>query len=195
PEELQALAQRTISLIEEIESAEEFKPKKSRLCDWCEYRPDCPLWKHVLAVESLPAEQFSRDQGVVLANEYAAVKTQIDELDLRLKGLREDIEKFAEQQNVQIIKGNGVQVSITHAQRLAFPSPEDAEWTMLQNIVRSNGKWDEVSAVSTAKLGKALREKAWPKSLLAKIGKYVETRTHTMLRLSSTATQDDSGES
>ena len=193
-EELQGLAERTIELIEEIESAQEFKPVKSRLCDWCEYRPDCPIWKHVLAVESLPPEKFSADQGVVLANEYAAVKTQIDALDLRLEALRENIEKFAAQENVQVIKGNGVQVSVTHSQRAAFPSREDPEWTMLQNVIRDNGKWDEVSEVSTAKLANALRAKEWPKSLLAEVEKYVHTRSHSTLRVSSTATKHDSEE-
>jgi putative RecB family exonuclease len=190
-EQLQDLAKRTIGLIDEIESAEEFKPVKSRLCDWCEYRADCPIWKHVLAVESLPPEQFSKDQGVTLANEYAATKRQIDELDERLKGLRENIEKFAEQHSVRVIRGNGVQLSFTHTQHTIFPPREDPEWTMLQNIIRNNGKWDEVSEVSTAKLGKVLREKAWPKTLLGKLARYVRTRTTTTVRLSGTSTQDD----
>ncbi|HUY12621.1 MAG TPA: PD-(D/E)XK nuclease family protein [Terriglobia bacterium] len=191
PEELEELAQRTTGLIEEIESQTEFKPIKSRLCDWCEYQPDCPIWKHVLAVEKLAPEQFSGDHGVVLANEYASVKSQMDGLDLRLQELRADLESFAEQENVQIIKGNGVQVSVSHTHQLALPAREDPEWTMLQNIIRNNGKWDEVSEVSAPKLREILRSKAWPQPLAAKIQRYLQTRSVLNIRVRSTATGED----
>ncbi len=190
-QELQELAQRTVGLIEEIENQTEFKPIKSRLCDWCEYQPDCPLWKHVLAVEKLPPEKFSKDQGVVLANEYASVKSQMDGLEARLQELRADLENFAEQENVQIIKGNGVQVSVSHTHQLALPPREDPEWTMLQNIVRNNGKWDEVSEVSAPKLRETLRAKAWPQPLAAKIQRYLQTRSVLNIRVKSTATGED----
>lgn len=190
-EQLQELAQRTIGLIEEIENQTEFKPIKSRLCNWCEYQPDCPIWKHVLAVEKLPPEKFSQDQGVILANEYASVKSQMDELEARLQELRASLEKFAAQENVQIIKGNGVQVSVTHSQQLVFPSREDAEWTMLQNIVRNQGKWDEVSEVSATKLREVVRTQAWPEPLLSKVQKYFQARSVLNLRVKSTATKED----
>jgi putative RecB family exonuclease len=187
PEQLRELALRTIGLIEEIEGQSEFKPIKSRLCEWCEYQPDCPLWKHVLAVEKLPPDKISKDEGVVLADEYAALKSQREALELRQNDLRDRLERFASQENVHVIKGHGVQISVSHTRQLVFPSREDPEWTMLQNIIRNNGRWDEVSEVSATKLREVLHAKSWPEALLAKIRKYVHTRSVLNLRVRSTA--------
>lgn len=40
-EELESLKEETLELIKEIESAEEFPPNKSKLCQWCEYKNIC----------------------------------------------------------------------------------------------------------------------------------------------------------
>ncbi|MGH9453243.1 MAG: hypothetical protein ACRD2O_04650, partial [Terriglobia bacterium] len=71
---------------------------------------------------------------------------------------------------------------------------EEPKWALLQNTIRNNGKWDEVSEVSTAKLGEALRAKEWTKPLLAEIEEYVYTHTRTTLRVLSTAMRRDSEE-
>ena len=44
PEELAALRQDTMELIDRIEAETEYTPKKSNLCSWCEYQPLCPLF-------------------------------------------------------------------------------------------------------------------------------------------------------
>jgi len=43
PERLDELLEQTISLIDRIESESEFAPRRTRLCDWCEYRDLCPI--------------------------------------------------------------------------------------------------------------------------------------------------------
>jgi putative RecB family exonuclease len=45
PEQLGELLEHTISLIDRIERESEFSPRKTRLCDWCEYLEICPLWQ------------------------------------------------------------------------------------------------------------------------------------------------------
>lgn len=42
--QLEKLKKETIELINRIETAENFPPKKSYLCSWCEYKEICPLW-------------------------------------------------------------------------------------------------------------------------------------------------------
>ena len=42
--QLDQLRQEIISLVKEIESATDFPPTKSILCDWCQYRDICPAW-------------------------------------------------------------------------------------------------------------------------------------------------------
>jgi len=42
--QLVELCANTRTLIDHIESQKEFPAHKSALCDWCEFRPECPAW-------------------------------------------------------------------------------------------------------------------------------------------------------
>ncbi len=44
PKQLAQLCETTTRLIEHIEREKRFEPHKSPLCDWCEYKPECPVW-------------------------------------------------------------------------------------------------------------------------------------------------------
>ena len=44
-EELEKFKKEVIELIKKIEATKEFPPTKSRLCDWCQYKDICPVWK------------------------------------------------------------------------------------------------------------------------------------------------------
>lgn len=44
-EQAKKLRDNTVELIDKIEKEEEFKPNKSALCGWCEYRPMCPMFR------------------------------------------------------------------------------------------------------------------------------------------------------
>jgi hypothetical protein len=59
----------------------------------CGARANPPLYfailrKHVIAVKAMPPEAVAADQGMRLANEYAAVKREIDSLQERFAKIR-----------------------------------------------------------------------------------------------------------
>jgi len=62
PEEIDRHRSETMRLIDTIEAAREFPPRRSALCDWCEYRDLCPLF----ATEARPEPKPIRwlDQAV-----------------------------------------------------------------------------------------------------------------------------------
>lgn len=43
-EQLEALREKTIDVIDRIRAEREFKPQRSGLCDWCEYNDRCPIY-------------------------------------------------------------------------------------------------------------------------------------------------------
>jgi putative RecB family exonuclease len=66
PEQLAALRQETAALVDRIDEAtarNEFPPRVSRLCDWCDYRHACPAWVPTQAALEfgvpIPAPPFS----------------------------------------------------------------------------------------------------------------------------------------
>ncbi len=43
-EQLRYLSEDTMSVVDRINTESEFKPKRSALCDWCEYNDRCPIY-------------------------------------------------------------------------------------------------------------------------------------------------------
>lgn len=58
-EQLKQLKEETLNLIKEIESTTFFPPKKSPLCNWCEYKDICPAWGNKAPVKQLTLKDYS----------------------------------------------------------------------------------------------------------------------------------------
>jgi putative RecB family exonuclease len=171
-QQLVQLRQRTIALIHHIESASQFEGRRSALCDWCEYKPDCPLWRHPDSVLALPPAQFKTDDGVRLADEYARTKHKLDALQLELDQLKEKVIAFARQRNLQIIQGSRAQLSVRLSAWEKFPAKREAERVALEALLKGAGKWEEISELDTAALGQALEKAQWPAELVAEVRRF-----------------------
>jgi putative RecB family exonuclease len=44
PEQLEELRSRTIELIDRVRAEQDYEPRKTPLCGWCEFKSICPLW-------------------------------------------------------------------------------------------------------------------------------------------------------
>ena len=55
-EQLEALRERTIGLIDSIQGEQRFEPRPGPLCSWCEYRERCPIFSSAIAAEQ-PVER------------------------------------------------------------------------------------------------------------------------------------------
>ncbi|HEV8384362.1 MAG TPA: PD-(D/E)XK nuclease family protein, partial [Candidatus Acidoferrales bacterium] len=102
-EQLTQLRQQTIELIDCVERTQQFEPRRSSLCDWCEYKSECPLWRHPDSVLALPPAKFKADYGVCLADEYKKTKDKLAELQAELDALKERVIAFARQSNLRVI--------------------------------------------------------------------------------------------
>jgi putative RecB family exonuclease len=171
-EQLAELRESTIVRIREIEAEEEFAPNKGSHCEWCEYRPICPVWKHVIHAQALPPAEFAADEGVKLANELAETKRQMRALEQREGTLRELIIEFCRQTRVKVVQGSAAQVSVKIGERTLLPRKQDARRAELEAFVRKTGKWDEVSDLSPSALLQVMKEKTWPANLLKELDKF-----------------------
>lgn len=177
PARLQDLALQTIGLINQIEQEKEFAPRKSNRCDWCEYRPECPLWKHVAAMELLPPAQFAADEGVQLANRIAETKQELDRLEKQYEELKELIAEFCRQQNIRVVTGSSVRVAVKFGESTKFPGKNDPGRESLEEFIRRLGRWEEVSDVNTSELAKILKEKRWTPELLEQLRGFATTES------------------
>jgi putative RecB family exonuclease len=162
----------TTRIIDEIESAQEFLPKESGYCEWCEYPDLCPMRKHFYTVETLPANEYLNEPGVVLVNRYAELREQARAVTEEMDKVKEALVNYAGRENVALIKGSGYKVRVKLDEKLKFPGKNETERHELDGVIIQAGKWPEVSQLDTTALSRIIEEGLWDKELIDEVMKY-----------------------
>lgn len=190
-EELDRLKNDTVSLIDQIESTEEFLPKESSLCEWCVYPDLCPKRKHLYKVEAMPVNEYLKDSGVKLVNAYTelaekknGLEDKIDEIDVELDKIKEAAIKYSEKEGADVIRGSDHKLKITEKQKISSPAKGSDERKELENILRESGKWDEISDLDAHAMEKAVSEERWDKKIVDKIKKFLTIEVKISVTLS-----------
>lgn len=187
-QELHALKTTTIALIDTIEHTETYPAHPSLLCDWCEYKPQCPQWSHLHKLHEKPANQYLTDTGVQLVNKYTDLKTQkkilTDELNTQLEKLEEALITYSKQEHADVIFGTKTKAKITTTEKTIFPLKNDTKRTELNTLIKQAGKWDDVSELDITKLTHKLDTNEWPPELSAQLHTYQKTKKIQRIYLS-----------
>ena len=125
PEQLDNLKKEILSLISKVESETEFSPSPSALCDYCEFKTICPLWKHLYSLEDKSPEEFKADEGVVLVDKYAELKEKEKKLQEEISEVSEKIRSFAEFFSVRKVYGSSNTVTVWSKEAMKFPGKND----------------------------------------------------------------------
>jgi putative RecB family exonuclease len=175
-----------VAKIKEIESCNDFSPRnKSAICDWCDFQNICPLWKHPKEMEKLDINHYKKDPGVKLVTEYKKLeeaksehKEEIHKIEEEQEKIKEAAIEFAEKEKVLIIDGPDARLKIDIKEELRAPTrTEDKEkWENLREILKKEGKYEEVSTVNNNMINYRLKQ--WPKELMEKIANFlIKTRS------------------
>ncbi len=170
--QLTQLRLQTIGLIDRVERTQQFEARRSPLCDWCEYKPDCPLWRHPDSLLALTPAQFKDDGGVRLADEYKKAKDTMTELQAELDRLKDQIVAFAKHKNFRVIHGSEAELVVQVAETEKFPVKHEEHRAALDALLKTAGKWDEISELDTTALAHALEEAKWPAKLIADVRRF-----------------------
>jgi hypothetical protein len=172
PNTISNLVAATKRLIDEIESAQDFSPNESWLCEWCEYPDLCPLRKHFFKVETLAVNEYLNEPGVVLVNKYVALRNEAKKIDTDISKVKEAMFDYAIKEEVEAIKGSDYKARIRFDERLKFPGKNDAKRQQLEDVIREAAKWTDVSQLDTTSLAHIIENNLWSKDLIDKIMKY-----------------------
>ena len=189
-DQLEKLRTQTVGLIDEIESTTDFPPQKGNLCNWCEFKPDCPLFRHEVQVTGPEGREFTEDDGVRLATSYAEKKAQVKTLETELDELHDQIVEFARQKKVLMIRGKGVRVSVSFRISTKFPRAHAPRRVELEAIVKDSGNWEEVAQLNTRELAKVIEERRWPEKLVKKLSEFASREESVTLRVSRIKEED-----
>jgi putative RecB family exonuclease len=193
-----------ISLIKEIESLDlsEFKPKESALCNWCEYQDLCPKKKHKFCLSNLSENQYLKEPGVKLVNEYASLKAEVVKIkkkhdqeleayDEKFALLEEAILRYAEKNKVEVITARDFMIKVKMDKKIKFPGKSDKARPQLEYYIKEAGKWNEVSTLDTKALEEIVKKQSWGKELREKIMEYGKIEDTHSVRLVKNARDDE----
>lgn len=170
-DDLETLRQETIRLIQQIEAATEFPFKQSGLCDWCEYRSICPLFRHLYETASLSKNDYMGEEGVQLAERLALLQAEEARIKGEIEKVKEALWAYAQKKGVEIVYTKEHKVRIKVYENIRFPGKNDVSRPALEKIVKQGGKWEEVSALDVFALSKALQNAGWEPALIEQIKK------------------------
>lgn len=174
-EQREALRAEVHALVETIRHDHVHEPKKTALCDWCDYRDLCPLFAHGEQVAAMTLEQLKADDGVRLVSELAGLDGQKKELREKLRELERDqkaveqaLLRFASERKLSAVAGLDGEAVITEKDEWKLPtkthSPDD--YAELEAELKASAIWKDVSHLDAHRLLDAYKRKAWDERIL-----------------------------
>jgi putative RecB family exonuclease len=182
--QMKELKKDTIKLIQRIEKEKNFKPNKTTLCNWCEFKPMCTEWAHLYKIEKLPPKKFKKERGVQLVNEINDLTVKKKELGLKIEVLRQELIAYAKQLGVTVVFGSDAKASVKEVTSFKVPAKSSKERAQLEKLIHKYNKWMEVSCLDTFVIKKILKDDKWPKDLLTKTKKLFTENASVSVRFS-----------
>jgi putative RecB family exonuclease len=163
PEALETLKGDIRSLVAEIEKCAVFPTRVSALCDYCDYKPLCPAWRHAVALESPPARQFEKEDGARLVDRFVELREKRRELAREHGRLEEEIRReerallsqiaaFAKQHGYERVFGSDRVATVSARDAWELPRKDDELYAALVSRCQQLGIWDRVSQLNRAAL-------------------------------------------
>ena len=179
PEQIEQLKTDIVSLIESVEKAEDednFPACESGLCGWCEFQGLCPNHAHLAFTRDMPPNELLQEPGVELVNKYGALmaeKTEFnDNFERELAKLKEALIVYAQKENVEVVRGSDKKLRVKAVMSYKFPKKDTPDRAKLDDILKDEGKWLEVSDLNASALSKVLNDGVWSPELIKKILEY-----------------------
>ena len=135
---------------EKIKDGNNFPPTPSPLCDWCEYRQMCPMWKHLYRKQNEKDKIKNQEELNRIIGEYFRLKDQNSQNSDRLDELKTFVYGFMDEQKVERVFGEEGYLTRTIKEKNVY----DLE--KIKDILKPVGKWDEILEPDEKKLDKIL---------------------------------------
>ena len=146
--DLQQTKEKILETIREIEARRaarnDFEPTPSPLCDWCGYKPMCPVWKHLYEKDKSPAADENKIQEIIA--EYFKLKDESKDNAGRLKELQVRLSDYMRDKNVLRLFGDEGYVS------KSVKTAKKYDLAKVEEILRPIGKWQDILEADEKKL-------------------------------------------
>ncbi|MBI4345342.1 MAG: PD-(D/E)XK nuclease family protein [Elusimicrobia bacterium] len=170
PEQQPVLDREVHDLILKIwadQGAGRFVYREGPLCDWCDFKEECPRWKHVEAFAALPEDERKNEAGVKLVDEYAGLearkkelKADIARIEEEQHGLAERLLDYGERHGVTRVAGSEHEADLVDREEVKFPTRTQAPQKVeeMEAELKATPAWPEVSRLDTRSLLEAVKD-------------------------------------
>ncbi len=166
---IRALRKKILRVADAIEK-EEFEPKKSNLCPYCDYQHLCPYFMDLYAEKT--KEKISVEDMV---EEYAQISLEMSRLKKRRDGLSAILREYAEEKGMLTIYGKRSALTVSSYERVDF---DDG----VRPLLESAGLWTQVSKLDSKRLKELVDGGAISQELMEQIERYRTIKKITTLR-------------
>lgn len=168
---------------DKIKNNGEFPPYPSGLCDWCEYKQICPMWRHMYRKQNEKDKIKNQEELNQIIGEYFRLKDQNGQNNDRLDELKTFVYGFMDEQGVERVFNNEGYLTRTIKEKNVY----DLE--KVKEVLMPVGKWDEILEPDEKKIDKLLPSLS--DSLKEKISALAEKKKTTMLSMKKKVSLDD----
>jgi len=146
-QEIKQTKEKVLDLVGQINQSK-FEPKSNPLCDWCQYQPQCPLYKHKF-IQEKPITLDDEKIGEII-KEYFEIKDKQSQETKRLVRLKEIINLYCDAKGIDRIFGDQGYITRLSQQRFTYNIEQ------VRQILEPIGKWDEILAINPTKFKKVI---------------------------------------
>ena len=144
-QEIKETEKKILDLINQINSSK-FEPKTIPLCDWCQYQPHCPLYRHKFIKEQSPAPDDRKIKQVL--KEYFEIKEKQSTETKRLGELKEMINQYCDSKGIDRVFGDDGYITRLPQQRFSYNLDK------VRQVLEPIGKWDYILTIDKTKFKK-----------------------------------------
>ncbi|MFH1591967.1 MAG: PD-(D/E)XK nuclease family protein [Candidatus Woesearchaeota archaeon] len=154
-EQLEELKEQIKKIIKEIEVCDKFPTNISTLCNYCQYKPQCPAWKHKFEVEDSKKE-FSEDDGGKLVDDFSKLQETKKEAETKIEEIKKNLIEFSKQKGIDVVFGTDKKCSVKEYDKIIFPDDKKEE---LLKLIKEKGLYEEFSSLNYFKLSPKINRK------------------------------------
>ena len=192
--QLDSMITSTVSLINDIEAATErkdFPTKTSILCNWCEYKAQCPEYSHQYASQkempTLSTTTISAVQAAETVDKLIELKEKKKNLSLDMDAMTETLESqllnYSKESGHTTVFGKDYKASFSSTESIKIPGKKDLKRYELESTLKELELWDDLQEMSPYKLKSMLKSEHWSEEQKKKISSYLDKADNSRISL------------
>ena len=184
--QLDKMIDSTVSLIKDVEVAtdrKDFPTKTSMLCNWCEFKSQCPEFSHQFAskkaVPTLDTTDMSAAQAAETVDKLVELKAKKKDMEADMEAMVATLEAkllaYSKESGHKAVFGKDYKASFRESEGMKIPDKKDLRRYELESSLKEMGLWDNLQEMSVYRLKTKLKSGDWTSEQRATILKYMDT--------------------